>query len=102
MTAALLATVAMTMYAVRVQDDVPASDLSFAYNYSVLGLPTEQTLLLCAFSYTTPLLLNYLLSITKKRMFKGEEVTPVVMLHVLLATLSMHRHIVQISCLVNV
>ena len=45
-----------------------------------------------------PLLLNnYLLSNTKKRMFKGEEVTPVAMPHVLLTTLSMHRHIVYRS-----
>jgi len=103
MAAALLAAVTMTMYTVCVQD-VPTSDLSFAYNYSDLGqLPTVQTQDLCAFSYATLMMLNNcLLSNTKKMMFEGEEVTPVVMLHVLLATLSMHRHIVQISCLVNV
>jgi len=103
MAAALLAAVTMTMYTVCVQD-VPTSDLSYAYNYSALGqLPTVQTQDLCAFSYATLMMLNNcLLSNTKKMMFKGEEVTPVVMLHVLLATLSMHRHIVQISCLVNV
>ena len=85
MTAALLAVVIMTVYTVCVQD-VPTSDLPFAYNSSVLGLhPTVQTLHHRTFSYTNPLLLNnYLLSITKKMMFKGEEVTPVAMPHVLL------------------
>ena len=57
MTAALLAAVAMTMYSVCT--GCPTSDLSLASNFSVLGLhPTEQTQDICAFSYTTPLLLN--------------------------------------------
>jgi hypothetical protein len=37
------------------------------------------------------------MSNTKKETFKGEEVTPVAMPHVLLTTLSMHRHIVYRS-----
>ena len=57
MTAALLAAVAMTMYAVCT--GCPTSDLSLASSYSVLGLHTaEQTRDICAFSYTIPLLLN--------------------------------------------
>ena len=59
--------------------------------------PTVQTRYICVSSATPMLQNNYLLSYTKKMMFKGEEVTPVARPHVLLSTLSLHRHIVYRS-----
>jgi len=104
MTVALLAAVTMTMYTLFVY--------KMSYFRSILCLQllrswttrTVQTLDLrdyCVLAnlLAHPLMLNNicLMSLTKKKKFKGEEVTPVARPHVLLSTLSLHRHIVYRS-----